>query len=422
MIQDPCKIGDSSNKIFSFRPNYSETGKIRLKPFVSDYNRVNNYLYNKNKELQKYPIKKSKILINSKSESIDNDLLDIKEQNIVNNPYTPEKRVNKYFYLQPVMKFAPRTEFERIFDTLNSYNYGSVDRNLILEQLKSLGYLTIQNNKNLENQNEYSLIKEKFKVNVQTLSYLIKEKERLESEPRTPQINELIANITEIIKINKEIKHDQERIKMPMLNNKNHKTLNVEKKKIINNYLAKNILADYQKKTHFKALLNFSLNLNEKDKKQRSSTINNRTYSNDLYNDKIKKNSIINYFNTSKKNIKKTCIKPFHKRKNYPTEDMEYLKELCLKGNPLHKPKNVHKVQNEDIDEDKSLLKPSNTIIINGVTYNKNKDLHKISKIILKECNYIKNYYNTEYAGEGKTMITRGLSVDEFTKKYGLPK
>ena len=231
MIQDPCKIGDSSNKIFSFRPNYSETGKIRLKPFVSDYNRVNNYLYNKNKELQKYPIKKSKILINSKSESIDNDLLDIKEQNIVNNPYTPEKRVNKYFYLQPVMKFAPRTEFERIFDTLNSYNYGSVDRNLILEQLKSLGYLTIQNNKNLENQNEYSLIKEKFKVNVQTLSYLIKEKERLESEPRTPQINELIANITEIIKINKEIKHDQERIKMPMLNNKNHKTLNVEKKK-----------------------------------------------------------------------------------------------------------------------------------------------------------------------------------------------
>ena len=33
------------------------------------------------------------------------------------------------------MKF----DFERIYDTLNSYNYGSVNKYLIQEQLKTLG-------------------------------------------------------------------------------------------------------------------------------------------------------------------------------------------------------------------------------------------------------------------------------------------
>ena len=422
MIQEPFKIEDSSNKIFSYRPNYSETGKIKLKPFVTDYNRVNKYLSNKKKELQKYPIKRNTILNNSKSIDINSNISGNESEEILNNDHPKDKNDDKYFYLQPIMKFSPRTEFERIYDTLNSYSYGRVDRNLILEQLKSLGFLTIQNNKNLDNQNEYSLIKEKFKVTGPTLSYLIKEKVRLESEARTPQINELLSNITEIIKINKEIKHEQEGKKIPLLNNTNHKTLTSEKKKIINNYLAKHILSEYQRKTHFKALLNFTLNLNQKEKKNSASTKNNRTYSNNIYNNKIKKNSIINYYNSEKKNIKKTYFKPFHNKKKYPKEDMEYLKKLCLTESPSNKRKNMNKVLNEDTVDDKHLLKASNTVIINGVTYNKNKDLDKISKIILNKCNYIKNYFDTEFAGEGKTMITRGLTVDEFTKKYGLPK
>ena len=84
---------------------------------------------------------------------------------------------------------------------------------------------------------------------------------------------------------------------------------------------------------------------------------------------------------------------------------------------------NLNKQMNDDEDEQsKNLLKASNTVVINGVIFNKNRDLDKISKAILKECNYIKNYYDKENAGDGKTMITRGLSVNEFTKKYRLPK
>ena len=227
MIQEPCKIGDSNNKKFSYRPNYTDTGKIKLKPFITDYNRVNNYLSNHMEDLKKYSPKKSKVLSGNTSESNINDNafdqdLDISLSNF------EEKIINKkYFYLQPVMKFAPRTEFERIYDTLNSYNFGSVDKDLIQEQLKTLGFLTIQNNKSIGDQNEYSLIKERFKVSTQTLSYLMNEKSRLEKEPRTPEINDLINNITEIIKINKSIMHEQEKSKMPSLNNKHHRKLNI---------------------------------------------------------------------------------------------------------------------------------------------------------------------------------------------------
>lgn len=421
MIQAPTKIEDSSNKKFSFRPNYSDTGKIRLKPFVSDYNRINNYLSIQKQELEKYPIKKSKIL-NNKSQTINYEISDNEEE--TSNEHVEEKKVNKYYYLQPVMKFAPRTEFERIYDTINSYNYGRVDKNIILDQLKSLGFLTIQNNKSLENQNEYSLIKEKFKVTGQTLSYLINEKARLEREPKTPQTNELIANITDIIKINRQIKHDQEKSKIPLLNN-NHKTLNIAQKKIINNYLAKHILGQYQKKTHFKALLNFTLDLDKKETKSKSPLYNKKEikslYANNTFNDINK--FFINNYNSEKTLIKNTCVKPFHKKKKYPKEDLEYLKKLCITEEHNNGPKNAYKSQNDDIeDESKNILKSPDVVIINGVKYQKNKDINKISRAVLKECNYIKNDFDIEYAGDGKTMITRGLSVDQFTKKYGLPK
>ena len=231
MIYDPCKIADSTEKQFSFRPEASELdkkGKIKLKPFMTDYTRINNYLSEQKEELEKYSPNKE--IKNNKNENYTLN-------NINNNPsnektaLTEENTENKYFYLQPVMKFAPRTEFERIYDTLNSYEYGRIDKNLIKDQLKTLGFLTVQNYKNDFCSNEYSLLKEKFKVSSPTLAYLIKEKARLEKQAKTPETKDLLTNITDIIKINKEIKHDQEMPKIPVLMNKSHKKLNITLKK-----------------------------------------------------------------------------------------------------------------------------------------------------------------------------------------------
>ena len=50
-------------------------------------------------------------------------------------------------YLQPIMKFKPRTDLERIFDSVNLNYYGRIDRNLVNQQLKSLGVVTVYNKK-----------------------------------------------------------------------------------------------------------------------------------------------------------------------------------------------------------------------------------------------------------------------------------
>lgn len=251
MIKNPCKIADTHKKQFSYRPDNLSDKQMKITHFMTDYTRVNNYLNTHKEELENYSNKKNRMTHN-KSESPNNDIPNKEEL----YSFSDERRENKYYYLQPVMKFAPRTEFERIYDTLNSYNFGKINKNLIKEQLKALGFLTVKNYTHLKNQNEYSLLKEKFKVSRPTLSYLVHEKERLEKEEKTPEIVDLLTNITDIIKINREIIHDQEDKRIPILEKENHKKLNIAQKKIINNYLAKNILGEYQKKTHFKALLN----------------------------------------------------------------------------------------------------------------------------------------------------------------------
>ena len=164
-------------------------------------------------------------------------------------------------YLQPIMKFKPRTDLERIFDSINLNYYGKIDRNVINEQLKSLGLVTVYNKKNPKLQTEYSLLKEKLKVNPETLNYLIKEKQRLEQGPKTNEINELIANMDNIIHINKEIIFEETQKNLSLSSQTARNIRN--KRGNMNNFLAKNILSEYQKKTHFKALCTCSLDLSD---------------------------------------------------------------------------------------------------------------------------------------------------------------
>ena len=153
-------------------------------------------------------------IINKNKRKNKNDNLDTFSENDDENAKTQYIFVNKNSdktetdnYLQPIMKFKPRTDLERIFDAVNLNYFGKVDKNLINEQLKSLGLIKVYNKKSPNNQdNEYSLLREKLKVNPETLEYLIKEKQRLEQGPKTKEIYELIHNMDNIIQINKEIK------------------------------------------------------------------------------------------------------------------------------------------------------------------------------------------------------------------------
>lgn len=434
MISTPYKIHylESKNN-FSFRPeDKTKKGNIILKPFVPDKIRIEKYLKMKQEEQENFKkLKRRKKYKNKLILSFDNNDLSINSKN-EGRCFSENKKSSKQMekYLQPIMKFKPRTDLERIFDTINSNYYGKIDRNLINEQLKSLGLVNVHSKKHPKLQNEYSLLREKFKVNPETLQYLIKEKQRLEQGPKTKEIDELISNMENIIQINKEILPD----KIQKSFSFSEKAKNeANKRRNLNNFLAKNILSEYQKKTHFKALSELSLDLSNYSNKKKTINVDNSKDENKIeeiftYNSFNNKN-IYNKDN-NKINLKYNSIslykRPFHKRKKYSIEKMDYLKNLCSKQINYRRPfggifDNQKKIYDDENEINNKLIRQTNNIIINGKYYNRN-DLKGISNAVLKQCNYIKNNFAAENAGDGKTMITRGMTVNEFTQKYNLPK
>ena len=376
MINEPKKYQfEEENKNFCFRPQ-SPTYKqnIKLKPFVTDKVRIEKYLKLKQKENE---------IINKNKRKNKNDNLDTFSENDDENAKTQYIFVNKNSdknemdnYLQPIMKFKPRTDLERIFDAVNLNYFGKVDKNLINEQLKSLGLIKVYNKKSPNNQdNEYSLLREKLKVNPETLEYLIKEKQRLEQGPKTKEIYELIHNMDNIIQINKEIKSEQINKGISLLYKRQSRKLNKfkNKRKNLNNFLAKNILGEYQKKTHFKALCTYTLDLediNTKNKKlERFHSLDNLDYNNDHFD-------INNY------------QKKFKSNNNYEPNKLTYLKNLFLKKEkkPIIPIPEKDKKSYEYEEDTNKFIRQQNNVIINGKYYNK-KDLKGISNALLKKCN-----------------------------------
>ena len=400
MISDPVKFQIvNENKNFCFRPQSPEFKEnIKLKPFMTDKMRIEKFLESKKKENDFINKKHKKNIMTS----------DIEEK----NKFEEKEKAKKDNYLQPTMKFRPRTDLERIFDTINLNYFGKISKNLVNEQLKSLGLLKVYSNKKNSNiQNEYSLLREKLKVNPETLDYLIKEKQRLEQGPKTKEIHELINNMDNIIQINKEIKTDKINKEMMFGNSSENKEKKYKiKRKNLNNFLAKNILGEYQKKTHFKALCTYSLDLednNYKDKKiVRYNSLDNLDY--------FKNDNDITPYQFKKK---------FKRDKLYSPNKMNYLRHLFNseeKKPEIQKPEKDRRIIEMEAEQNK-LLRRQNNVLINGKYYNK-KDLKGISEALLKKCNYVSKHFEPKNSGNGKLMFTRGMTVNEFAKKYGLPK
>ena len=76
----------------------------------------------------------------------------------------------------------------------------------------------------------------------------------------------------------------------------------------------------------------------------------------------------------------------------------------------------------------KVIIEDENLILYNNCVYYKNDqdDMNKLGKIILQKCHFVNNkFYKNEnnklQKGQGKLMITNGLSINEFIDKYSLP-
>ena len=405
MISDPVKFQIfDDHKNFCFRPQSPKLKEnIKLRPFITDKLRIEKFLESKKRENDIINKKKRK---NKKF----NTITETEEKN--DKLGEKDKKQNDN-YLQPIMKFRPRTDLERIFDTINLNYYGKISKNLVNEQLKSLGLLKVYNKKNATNQNEYSLLREKLKVNPETLEYLIKEKQILEQGPKTKEIHELINNMDNIIQINKEMKSEKLNKEMVFGNSDENQEKQYKiKRRNLNNFLAKNILGEYQKKTHFKALCTYSLDLEDNNFKDKKIIKYNSLDNLDYY-----KNDNDNAINTYQ------FKKRFKKNKLCSPNKMSYLKHLFTlkeKKPELNIPEKDKRIIEMEAEQNE-IIKRQNNVLINGKYFNK-KDLKGISDAILKKCNYVSKHFEPNNTGNGKLMFTRGMSVNEFAKKYGLPK
>ena len=405
MISDPVKfqiVDDHKN--FCFRPQSPKLKEnIKLRPFITDKLRIEKFLESKKRENDIINRKKRK---NKKFNTIT-------EKEEKNDKLGEKDKKQNDNYLQPIMKFRPRTDLERIFDTINLNYYGKISKNLVNEQLKSLGLLKVYNKKNATNQNEYSLLREKLKVNPETLEYLIKEKQILEQGPKTKEIHELINNMDNIIQINKEMKSEKLNKEMVFGNSDENQEKQYKiKRRNLNNFLAKNILGEYQKKTHFKALCTYSLDLEDNNFKDKKIIKYNSLDNLDYY-----KNDNDNAINTYQ------FKKRFKKNKLCSPNKMSYLKHLFTlkeKKPELNIPEKDKRIIEMEAEQNE-IIKRQNNVLINGKYFNK-KDLKGISDAILKKCNYVSKHFEPNNTGNGKLMFTRGMSVNEFAKKYGLPK
>ena len=153
----------------------------------------------------------------------------------------------------------------------------------------------------------------------------------------------------------------------------------------------------------------------------------NNYYTNNSYN----KNNIESLLYKNIQSIQNKKIKPLN---NIVVEDIDkklfYLKKLSNSSKFLGNIKlnyetlNDEQKESSDVDLEKKINEEDNLINIDNKLFKKD-DYKEISKFILKKCHFINKKFDEKEKGikigEGKLMMTNGMSINEFAKKYSLP-
>lgn len=380
-------------------------------------------------------------------------------------PEKKKKRTRSVVYQQPRMRFKPRTEFERIVDTINDYNYGKVNNDLIKKQLKNM---------------ELALMKKK----------LLKEKRNELSDSQSDSDNSSYDNNV------KGNKHDNSTERTSLNQSKQSFCKGKGSSRIlVDNSVAKKLMEEYHYKTHFKAaaqladkysddivkqkrdelfktktrLMNNINNVKHSARSRSCIKLRNKTFYKDVASKDMSKqmsDSVLTQFASKfplrEENFDLVQANPllynlnFHSFKSssdlsnqqqpseYSMEEkLNYLKGLSFNYS-VNEEENVSKKKvtfAENIDKKKEkAAKKLHSLISTEDDDNIHIDFNKDDKIwvndeaislgqmdlialkILRNCNYFhkKNVNNNTSLkkGDGKLMFTSGMSVNEFTKKY----
>ena len=340
--------------------------------------------------------------------------LSIKEGNKIDN------NVKKGILLQPQMKFKEKTDLERIYDDLNE-KYPRANKKMIVEkQIKSEDVLNFKSSedfiKDKLNFSDCDIFQKEYKDN----TFIFKNKNKyIKNNNKTKR-----SSIGKYYYNPRNNKYYQKALKY-------RHNLNGE---------VGSMMKSYHYKIHFKAAEEIAENQTKKKNSKKSHLFL-------LPNLFMQKND-------SKINTEKNFSfedKEFYKEENEEknSEEISYdsfyyknpLKKIT-KNNPelmreiskiarIEKEKEIQKENRIYNEHNKKInlipnLNEENEIEIDGKTYNIVNQFNLIANKILKLCNVYKNkslHNNINLkAGSGKTMITQGMSINDFEKKYGFKK
>ena len=323
---------------------------------------------------------------------------------------------------QPTMRYKPRTDLERVYDVLNGYNYDQASRDIIERQLKSINLYDYKKNSLNEGGKEESHILKRPRFLSKSLQRKTKKRK----------------NVNSLYKMNHVYYNPDKSSYKPW---QRREDLNTE---------AYGFLSSYHYKTHFKAAEEIA----ESDYKTNNKGNNNL-------------NSVFLLPNLLPKYYKSRSIKtennmeekedPFKFGEDYSSsENSEEYEDFDKNYNPIiHKPKTVGDPKTMEIltkiafrqkkgpgqmdfkneQEEQKIVRKNkktgnknytedNNVIINNKLYYKNTQFDQISHKILEMCNIYSpksKFNNTVHKSKGgKTMITKGMTVGEFEKKYNI--
>ena len=411
-ISEADRIKDviKQNKYLYYLPDYEKIKqeKKRLKALSQDNNA--------SKTIDQNNINR---VLNSKY-TLNNDT----DRFSINNPenINASKSSKKNTIFQPTMRYKPRTDLERVYDILNGYNYNQASRDIIERQLKSINLYDYKKNSINEGGKEESRILKRPRFLSKSLQRKTKKRK----------------NVNSLYKMNHVYYNPDKSSYKPW---QRREDLNTE---------AYGFLSSYHYKTHFKAAEEIA----ESDYKTNNKGNNNL-------------NSVFLLPNLLPKYYKPRSIKtennmeeredPFKfGEDNSSSENSEEYEDFDKNYNPIiHKPKTVGDPKTMEIltkiafrqkkgtgqmdfkneqEEQKIVRKikktgnknytEDNNVIINNKLYYKNTQFDQISHKILEMCNIYSpksKFNNTVHKSKGgKTMITKGMTVGEFEKKYNI--
>ena len=386
---------------------------------------------------QKINLNKIKIFKNLKSSSYDGIELNEKDKDINNNKlYSPNHTINniqlnnsssnyinkKFLISQPTMRYKPRTDLERVYDVLNGYPCDEKSKDIIERQLKSINLYDYRKSNNSSN----SL-----------------DKKGSEKKKRN--------NVTKIIKGKKKKKHFDSLYKTNKVyyRPKNDSYKPWQRREDLNNE-AYNLLSSYHYKTHFKAaeeIAESNYNFDKKNKDKNSVFLLPNLLP-QYYKPKLskaeseEKEDPFKFGEDANSSDKSEDYEEFDKNYNPIIQKtktisdpkvMKILKKIAFKQKK-NEFDNFDLKNNED--EENKIIKNSqskngdknytedNNVIIKNKLYFKNTQFDKITSEVLEMCNVYSTkskFNNTVHKSKGgKTMITQGMTVGEFEKKYGL--